>query len=273
MARSADAAVVITSRRGLGKHQEWNPRWKIFDRISNALSDAISVNSNAVGVDTVTRDGVDSKKIICVYNGLDLSRFGTPQHTRDLMRRQLHLSGGEFAWVKVANLIDYKGHQDLLLAFAELLKTRPARLFLVGRDRGSQGSLESATALLGIADRVHFLGDCGNVPEILSAMDGYVMASHTEGFSNAILEAMAAGLPIIATAVGGNVEALQNGKLGFLVEPHDPTALAGAMSQMMINQPLRENLSILAAKTVRERYSVKAMVESYIRLYQGEFNR
>jgi glycosyltransferase involved in cell wall biosynthesis len=271
--RLAGASVVITSRRGLGKHQDMESRWKYFDRISNALSSTISVNSKAVATDTLKRDGVDRNKIVCIYNGLSLSRFNLPANTRELMRSKLGLSKSDFAWVKVANLVGYKGHIDLLQAFAEFSNSFSARLFLVGRDRGAQSDIEVMVSKLGIASRVVFLGDRSDVPEILSAMDGYVMASHTEGFSNAILEAMAARMPIVATNVGGNAEALQDGELGILVEPHNHIALANAMQQIMDNKELRQRLAFAAEQTVREKYSVKSMVDSYLKLYQHGLGR
>jgi len=273
VARLAGASVVITSRRGLGKHQDKEPRWKYFDRISNALSSMISVNSKAVWNDMVSRDGVGSRKIVCIKNGLDLSRFILPANMRESMRLKLGLPQSEFAWVMVANLVDYKGHKDLLQAFALFANNFSARLFLVGRDRGALPGLEVMVGELGITDRVCFLGDCSDVPEILSAMDGFVMASHTEGFSNAILEAMASRLPIVATTVGGNVEALQDGRLGILVEPHNHITLANAMQEIMNNQELRQMLSFAAGQAARESYSVEAMVDSYLELYRCGLER
>ena len=270
VARLAGASVVITARRGLGIHQEMESRWKYFDRISNALSSAITVNSKAVEEDTITRDGVDRGKLRCIYNGLDLSRFNISASKSELMRLKLGLTPTDFAWVMVASLIDYKGHMDLLRAFAEFSNSTSTRLFLVGRDRGAQSNIEVMISELGIADRVILLGDRSDVPDILSAMNAYVMASHTEGFSNAILEAMAAGLPIVATTVGGNAEALQDGELGLLVEPHNHIALASAMHKIMNNQELRQKLSIAAALNVRRKYSVESMVNSYLELYCTE---
>ncbi len=272
-ARLAGASFVITSRRGLGIHQESDPRWKYRDRISNALSSKISVNSKAVGNDTIRRDGVDSKKIVCVYNGLDFSRFQFSADMRQSMRSKLGLSPSDFAWVMVANLFSYKGHLDLLQAFSAIPRNCVACLFLVGRDSGVQQKLETMVADLGIADRVVFLGGRSDVPEILSAMDGYVVSSHSEGFSNAILEAMAAGLPIVATNVGGNAEALQDGKAGILVSPHDPDALCSAMKKIMDNQESRENFSRVAKQAAREKYSVEAMVANYLDIYRVGLKR
>ena len=273
VARVAGASVVITSRRGLGKHQDKESRWKYFDRISNTLSTKITVNSLAVAKDTIHRDGVDNKKIACIYNGLDFSRFDLPANLRELMRNKLGLSQSDFAWVKVANLVDYKGHVDLIQAFVKLPKNNTTRLFLVGRDRGVLSELKVMVETLGVADRVAFLGDRRDVPELLTAMDGFVMASHTEGFSNAILEAMATGLPIVATTVGGNAEALQDGELGMLVESHNPMALANAMLVMMKNEKLRIELSRVAKQTIQEKYSIVAMVASYLQLYNHRLVR
>jgi glycosyltransferase involved in cell wall biosynthesis len=272
-ARLAGASVVITSRRALGMHQEMEPRWKYFDRISNALSSMISVNSIVVRKDTIIRDRVNSNKITCIYNGLDISRFELTPKIRESMRLELGLTKSEFAWVKVANLVGRKGHINLLKAFTEIANSYNSRLFLVGYDHGIQHSLEVLAVNLGISDRVTFLGGRSDIPEILSAMDGYVAASHNEGFSNAILEAMASGLPIVATNVGGNAEALENGRIGFVVEPNDPKALSSAMEKIMCNQDLSKKFSNGVKQSIREKYSVDAMVSSYLELYRCEIER
>lgn len=268
----AGASIVITSRRALGIHQELEPLYRRLDKISNALSTCIAVNSSAVRDDTINRDGVDRNKIVCIHNGLDVSQFDLPPSVRSLMRSKLGLSNTDFAWVMVANLVDYKGHVDLLHAFASMASFTVAhwnsvRLFLVGRDRGSLHTLRVLAINLGIEDSVVFLGDSTNIPEILCAMDGYVMASHTEGFSNALLEAMAAELPIVATNVGGNAEALCQGELGILVPAREPAALKAAMIKVMAEPALRELLSVAARRMVGERYSVDAMVNAHVELY------
>ncbi len=273
VARLAGASVVITSRRGLGIHQEMEPRWKYFDRISNALSNAITVNSKAVEEDTVFRDGVDRNKLHCIYNGLDPSMFNRTAFKYKQMRLELGLAPSEFAWCMVANLVDYKGHNDLLQAFSKLSASSSCRLFLVGRDRGAQSSIEIMISELALQGRVVLLGDRSDVPDILVAMDGYVMASHTEGFSNAILEAMASGLPVVATNVGGSAEALQGGELGLLVKPHNYEDLASAMQKIMDSQELRDKLSSASVLAVRAKYSLDALANSYLDLYYREFYR
>lgn len=264
--RAALVPVVITSRRGLGNHQDRNPGWKWLDRVANRLSTKVTVNSRAVARDTLQRDGVAEQKLVCIYNGLDAARFDLGRDVRERVRAELGARPGEFLWLKVANLIPYKGHADLLQAFARV-SSKASRLILVGEDRGIQGRLQEQARELGIADRVSFMGRRDDVPRLLSAMDGYVMASHEEGFSNAILEAMAAGLAIVATDVGGNREALQDGRAGVLVTARSSELLARAMEQIMSDGGRRAEFSREAAHAARELYSVEAMVTAYLALY------
>lgn len=266
--KCAFVPIVITSRRGLGNHQNSHVLWKWIDQISNALSTRVTVNSQAVAEDTVKRDGIKRTKILCIYNGLDLSRFQVEPNIRERIRIELGVTHGEFLWVKVANLIFYKGHEDLLTAFAGLAD-KSSKLILVGQDRGIQNALQQQAEDLGLAARVVFLGLRSDIPQLLSAMDGYVMASHEEGFSNAILEAMAAGLPIVATDVGGNREALQDGKLGLVVPARDSVAMLKAMTQLMVDENFRSTISKEAASSVSQLYSVEMMVNAHLRLYKS----
>ncbi|MBX3655507.1 MAG: glycosyltransferase [Ramlibacter sp.] len=267
--KAACVPVIITSRRGLGNHQDRNPGWKWFDRIANKFSTKVTVNSQAVAEDVIKRDAIDSRKIACIHNGLNFERFRIEPGIRAQMRLKLDVSSEVFLWVKVANLIPYKGHSDLLKAFA-ILANKSTKLILIGENRGIQKILQEQAQNLGIRERVTFLGQRSDIPQLLSAMDGYVMASHEEGFSNAILEAMAVGLPIVATSVGGNNEALQGGKLGVLVPVSNPVAMADAMNRLMIDVSYRAQISRDARRAVNEQYSVDAMVNSHINLYQSD---
>ena len=121
---------------------------------------------------------------------------------------------------------------------------------------------------LRVQNRIKFLGFQNDVPKILSAMDGYICASHTEGFSNAILEAMASQLPIIATSVGGNPEILLNGKYGLLVNPSDQDGMHNSIINLMTNKPLQEKFKVLSYEQIKENYSKESMINNYIDLYK-----
>lgn len=260
---------VITSRRALGVHQDRHPYWKPVDRLSNALSHRVVVNSQAVGYDTIARDHINAKKLVLIHNGVQAARFVRPRRTREDMRTALGLGVQDLGMVMVANLIPYKGHADLLHALPKAVDGKTdVRVFFVGEDRGIQGKLHKIAVEHQIAEQVHFLGLRNDIPDILSAMDLFVMASHEEGFSNALLEAMAAGLPIVATDVGGNREALDDGSMGILVPPKAPEALAEALSLMIANRNMRDRMAARAREHVTERYSIDRMVQSFIQLYK-----
>lgn len=265
--RAAGVRKIIASRRALGTYQDRHPNQKVFYRFANALSDRVTVNSDAVWRDVVCRDGIAPEKLVLIRNGLDIGRFSGQEGARGVTRENLGLGGDEFGIIAVGNLIPYKGHADLINALPKVLEKRgAARLFLVGEDRGIQADLERLASSLGVSDRVHFLGRRNDVPSLLMAMDLYVMASHEEGSSNALLEAMAAGLPIVATDVGGNREALEDGRAGMLVPPHDPGSLSLAIGKLLDDDVLRSQVAA-KANACAQAYGIPKMVEAHIRLY------
>tara|TARA_B100001093_G_scaffold14345_1_gene13270 strand:+ start:8422 stop:9576 length:1155 start_codon:yes stop_codon:yes gene_type:complete len=262
------ANYIITSRRGLIKLNYLKKKWRIFDKISNFLSNKIVVNAEAIIEEMLTLDSVNPNKVICIRNGINLEKFRIKNYDRNYIRSQFGLLESEFAWVKVANFSIIKGHKDLITSFKNLDPKYQAKLFLVGKDIGSLEELKTLVFECGLQDRIKFLGFREDIPEILLSMDGYICASHTEGFSNAILEAMASGLPIIATNVGGNSEIIKNKITGLLFKPKDKNEIINTMIKIMENNPLSEKLSKEALKTVNEKYSTKKMVESYIDIYK-----
>ncbi len=272
--RLAGVKTVITCRRGLGKHQDRHPFWPIFDRLANAMSTVVTVNSLAVARDVEARDRIDSSKLVLIPNGLDFEAFDRCVARGAATREALGLMPGEIGCLSVGNLIPYKGYGDLVDAIALLpASLSHLRFFITGEDRGHQAALEAQIRDRQIAPgRVVFLGRRRDVPRLMSLMDMFVMPSHEEGFSNALLEAMAAGLPAIATEVGGNAEALQNGAFGRLVPPHDPPALAAEIARMAQDLAMARQKGEAAARHVRRRYAAATMVEGYLALY-GDVGR
>lgn len=261
--------LVVTSRRALGNHQAQHWMWRPVDRISNRLSHRIVANSQAVAADTVARDAADPAKIEVIYNGVDTGPFhGAPQQ-RAAMRAALGCKQGTIAIGCVANLIPYKGHVDLIAAFAAIaVHNADLMLLLVGHDYGIGGALAEQAASLGVAGRVSFLGARSDVPDLLASFDIAVLPSHEEGFSNALLEMLSAGVPVIATAVGGNVEALAEMPGCALVPARDPAALSAALRRLAADLPEPPHLPARRRELVERRYSVAAMVDNYERLYR-----
>jgi glycosyltransferase involved in cell wall biosynthesis len=267
-ARVAFVPLVVTSKRGLGTHQERHPQWAWIDRAANALSDVVTANSRAVADDTQLRDGYDASRIVVIPNGLDFDDIEDMQQHRSEVRQEFGLQASDIAVVCVANLMPYKGHKELIGAFARVASADDRlKLFLIGEDRGIAADLLDQASGLGPSDRMVFLGGRSDVPRLLSAMDVGVLPSHEEGFSNALLEKLAAGLPVVATNVGGNPEALQDMPGCILVRPKDAGDLARGLSEAIGGLGPDEQSRKIRQNLVRERYSVDAMVEAHERLY------
>ncbi|MFH1345692.1 MAG: glycosyltransferase [Pseudomonadota bacterium] len=267
-ARITFVPLLVTSKRALGNHQDRLTAWRRLDRIANALSDVVTANSQAVARDTEARDGYDASRIVVIPNGLDFSRLDAAAGHRDEARADLGLSRSDVAIVMVANLIPYKGHLDLIEAFARVAPGDISlKLFLIGQDRGVAEALISRAAELGVIDRINLLGSRDDVPRLLWAMDLGVLSSHEEGFSNALLEKLAAGLPVVATDAGGNREALTGMPDCVLVRPQDADDLARGLTEAIGRLGADDRNREIRQRSIRERYSVDAMVDAYERIY------
>jgi glycosyltransferase involved in cell wall biosynthesis len=266
-ARLARTQVSIISKRAMGTHQERIPVLKWLDRTANRMAGIVTANSVAVAEDTAARDGYPLADIIVIPNGLDFTAIDRAAPQRDEMRRKLGIAQDEIAITMVANLIPYKGHADLIRAFALLAPDRRAKLFLIGRDDGIGASLTELAANLGIGDRMFALGQRDDVASLLSAMDIGVMTSDQEGLSNAVLEKLGSGLPVVATSAGGNREALEGMPGCVLVRLHDPDDLARGLSAVIANMAF-DNRGVELRRLARERYSVDGMVEAHEQLYE-----
>ena len=268
IARITLVPVVVTSRRALSNHQD-RYRWsKWLDNVANKLSTHVVANSQAVAADVARRDDYPRAAIAVIANGIDMPRFANSGINRASMRAALGLRNDEIALVNVANLIPYKGHRDLLAAFERIAAGWPmAKLFLVGGDRGILADLRSRAAQAGISNRVMFLGARDDIPELLSAMDIGVMASHEEGLPNALIEKLAAGLPVVATDVGGCAEVLSGMPNCHLASPGNPTSLSESLSTVLASLPEQNGQGERRRRQVSERYSADTMITRYELLY------
>lgn len=261
------APKIVVARRALGTHQDRHPYWRRVDRWVARHADVITANANAVAEDTVRRESVSPAKIRIIPNGIDCAKFDAAREERGATRSALGLGPDDVAFVCVANLIPYKGHRDLVEAFAIVARTEPrCRLFLVGADRGIGAALAAQAAELGISRHVTALGFRAEVAPLLSAMDLAVLASHEEGMSNALLEYLAAGLPVVATRVGGNSEILEGLPGCHLVPARDASSLAAALLDALRDVG-DEAARQVRQETVTRRHSVNAMVAAHMELY------
>lgn len=203
-------------------------------------------------------------RITTIANGV---RF-IPAATSTL-RSELALSNGAPLAVTVGNLYPVKGHTHLVEAVARLTPTHPDLHVAIAGRGDLAGALERQAREAGLAERVHFLGLRNDIANVLAGSDVFVLPSLSEGLPIALLEAMFAGRPIVASAVGDVPVALANGAAGLLVPPADPAALADAI-QRLLTQPFEaRRLATTAQARAAAEYDVDRMVERYAELYQS----
>jgi glycosyltransferase involved in cell wall biosynthesis len=178
------------------------------------------------------------------------------------------VAGHEFVWLAVGRFEPAKDYPNMLRGFARVrARHSQAVLLLVGR--GSlQEETEALTQELGLGGAVRFLGVRSDVPVVMSAADGYVMSSAWEGMPMVLLEAAAAGLPIVATMAGGNHEVVRNEETGFVVPVRDSEALGLAMLRLMaLPEAERRSMGERGAEHVRAHYGLSRVAERWEQLY------
>ena len=262
--------LIITSKRALGTYQDRYRGSRIFDITSFRLSTRVTVNSKAVGEDTIKRDRGNADKIRLIYNGVELTEFTSGNFKRIKIREALHIDPDKKIIITIANLIPYKGHIDLLKAATLVTEQFPGSQFLlVGEDRGVRSNLVKLAQELGIVNHILFLDRRDDISDLMAASDISVLSSHEEGFSNVVLESMAAGLPVVATRVGGNPEAIIDGMTGWIVPPRNPEALANKIVDLLNDPQKARRWGELGKIRIKENFLVEKMVDEHLKLYNS----
>jgi sugar transferase (PEP-CTERM/EpsH1 system associated) len=217
--------------------------------------------------------GVPTERIARICNGVDVQRFHPTTSAR------APLAGSPFNDPRyriigtVGRLQAIKDQTNLLRGFAELVTRHPGqthdlRLILVG-DGPMRGAIEAEVAARGLADKVWLAGERADVADVMRSFDVFVLPSRAEGISNTILEAMASGLPVVATDVGGNGELVEHGRTGLLVPASEPQALAEALVAFTSSPERMTEAGQAARQRAVEQFSIERMVEQYQQLYLG----
>ncbi len=260
----------IMGRRSLNNYQSRRFLMKMIEPKIHVHCDAFIANSQAIVKQLIQEESVRSKQVFLIYNGVN---------TLSLQRKQCYFDKQDLTFVIVANFIPYKGHIDLLEAFGLVkqemnLTSKSWQLICVGKDnKGILVSLQKKADALGIAKNVKWLTSCDDVPKLLASIDVGILSSHEEGFSNAILEYMSAGLPCIVTDVGGNPEAVIDEETGFVVPPKNPRAMADAILKLVRNPELIEKFGDKGYKRVLEHFSLERCVKSYNALFEALYQK
>jgi len=248
----------------IGNRRELNPdktRAQIaVQRQAYRMSQAVVANSPAAAAQ-LRSEGVAPSRIRMIPNGVDLDRFQPVRRERPIVNV-----------ITVANLRREKAHECLLAAAARLAPRYPQLRYQFVGDGPRAEELGALTRRLNLQDRVEFLGHRDDVAELLAAADAFVLPSRSEAFPNGAIEAMAAGLPVVACRVGGLVDLIEDGRTGLLVPPDDPSAMADALGSLMAAPDLAASLGRAARADVVARYSFDRMVRRFEALYLTELN-
>jgi glycosyltransferase involved in cell wall biosynthesis len=213
------------------------------------------------------RLGIPEHRLRVILNGVDLTRFGAAQGGRDALRAALGIPADGFVALTVAALFEVKAHADLIDAAAIVLRAHPDVHFLFAGEGPLEPELRNRAERQGVAKRVRFLGFRRDVPELLAASDVYVLPSHSEGLPVSVIEASAAGLPVVATDVGGTGEVVEQDRTGLLVPPRDPERLAAAIGRIVADREAARRLGAAGRERVRTRFGLERMIDDYRRLY------
>lgn len=264
----AKTPIIITGERTVVPAHNLPYFIQPINRFLSRFNDVITTNSK-IGITELIHNGYSPKKIRCIYNGVDTLRFSpqVKEQYREFMQEKLRLPSIPIC-VTVGRLTEQKGQYVLLTAIKKVIDAgKQIHCLIVGQ--GEQGEyLKKFVEKIGIENNVLFLGNRDDVEMILSAADVFCLSSFWEGMPNVVLEAMAMGLPVVATSVAGTQEAVIDGETGFLVPIGDSDELAKRLLLLIQNPGLQVNLGINGRQRAVNFFSLENMVDQTKSLYK-----
>lgn len=267
-ARQAGIRRVVHTEHGVFDGEPWHRT--ALNRCAAHYTDHVVAVAEPIRAYLTSRVGVNANKVSVILNGVDTNRFTPATRPRgEGLRARLGLAEGAFVVGNVARLDSVKNHALLIRAFALLHEQIPEATLVIVGDGALRGELEASIATLRLDSDVHLLGEVRDVRAVYRDLDLFVLSSTSEGTSMSILEAMASGVCVVATAVGGNPDLLGLGRYGVLVPPGDAAALAVAMADLQRDPTRRQSMATAARKQAVTRHSEDAVIRAYEELYHG----
>lgn len=269
-ARLAHIPIAIHSEHGyeLDMMKGLPARQRLFRRAVYSMADAVFTVTEELRHFHAAQASIAAEKLRVLRNGVDTVRFAPRPESRKAARQKLGLAPDSLVIGSVGRMVPIKDYPTLLAASAKTAAAHPnIRVLLAGSGPELHLLKQQAASTPELAGRVLFVGAADNIPELLNAMDIFVLPSILEGMSNTILEAMASGLPILATRVGGNPELVVDTSCGWLFHPGDVAGLAARLTQLAENPALRCQFGCEARKRVEARFSLREMIRNYRSLY------
>jgi L-malate glycosyltransferase len=262
-ARLAGVPVIIASIRDTG--EVWAPKKRLLQKAVCKMATCVLANAEAVRSQLV-RDGYDERKLAVIRNGIDLPRLDRLEGTGPI-RREFGIADDSPIITVLSRLNELKGVQYFLDAIPSVLTWFPNARFLIVGDGPARVDLQSYAQSKGYGQAAIFTGVRMDAPKILQETSISVLPSLSEGLSNVLIESMAAGLPVVATDVGGNPEIVDNGTTGFLVPPRDANALAKAMLQLLSAPQEAARMGSAGRDLIENRFSMVRAVHETQQLY------
>jgi glycosyltransferase involved in cell wall biosynthesis len=244
----------------------WKAGWQLWlDRKLAGRTARLVGNSRSVA-EFYGAQGVPQEKLAVIHNGIDLPSF--PTEARDTLRKELGISPESRVVGFVGRLASQKRVMDLIWAFELIRVMHGEVVFVIAGDGPERAKLEYFAHRLEISGRVTFLGHRDDAPRLLPALDVFWLASEFEGQSNSIMEAMAAGLPVVASNIPPNRELVVDGETGYLAPVGDRVAFAQFAERILLNRALARQLGTAGRERIAGHFSVERMVERYSQLYR-----
>jgi glycosyltransferase involved in cell wall biosynthesis len=261
LTRTLSNSKLVWSRRDMGILR--TSKHHLGYRLMANAPHAVFAVSEQVRRHCIEIDRIDPARVQTVYNGLDLADWNTPPRPAN--------SPGKVIVTTVGNIRRVKGHDVFIKAAAAIVPHFPGASFSIAGDVLEPdyfSELQDLVRSLDLSNCFHFVGGITNLREHLSTSDIFVLPSRSEGFSNAIVEAMAASLPVVATNVGGNAEAVEDGVTGSIVPVDDPVALSAAITRLISNPSQAKAMGEAGRNLVMEKFTTEAMMSKIAACYK-----
>jgi glycosyltransferase involved in cell wall biosynthesis len=256
----APGAVVVTRRVDFVPRRHVFNRWKYGGGVSLFVAISTAIR------DILLAFGVPPERLRLVPSGVDFAP--APEGAGAAVRRELGVAQGQLLVGNVGALVDHKGQRYLVEAAALVLRERPDARFAIVGEGELEADLKARAKALGLGGRLLFTGFRRDVPAILDALDLFVMSSHLEGLGTIVLDALAAGKPVVGTRAGGIPEIIEHGSHGLLVPPRNPAALAAAILRVLADPALAARLASQGRARALEGFSADAMVAGNLAVYR-----
>ncbi len=263
-----NSPVLVSSRRDMGILR--SAKHALAYRLMRPAFDSVLAVSERVRNHCIEQEGLAPEQVFVLYNGVELDRIAANQCTQ-AMRASLGLLSASHVITTVANVKRVKGLDVLVQAAARVRDQLPNAVFLVVGDFHEKlytAELLQSIRQLGVYDNVRFVGGRDDIFPVLRASDLFFLPSRSEGFSNALIEAMACELPSVVTDVGGNHEALEDGRSGFVIPPDDAGAAADRILRLLRDPDLSRTMGAAARRTVESRFSAEMMGHRLSEFYE-----